>query len=83
MSRFAEDLETIPAPLRVPPARRKFVRATNLIERAFEEQRRRTQIIPRFLEERSCLKPGYAAGLQRPAERQQRLRISKLRHRTG
>jgi transposase-like protein len=77
---FAEDLEASLAHLRVPPAHRKFVRTTNLIERAFEEQRRRTKVIPRFFDERSCLKLAYAA-LQRAAERWQRVRITELEQR--
>jgi transposase-like protein len=36
------------------------LRTTNLIERSFEEERRRTKIIPRFFDERSCLKLVYA-----------------------
>jgi len=56
------------------------VRTTNLIERGFEEQRRRTKVIPRFFGERSCLKLAYAAP-QRAAERWQRVRITELEQR--
>jgi putative transposase len=54
--------------LPVAPAHRKFVRPTNLIECSFEEQRRRTKVIPRFFDERSCLKLAFAA-LERAARR--------------
>ena len=50
-----EDLEASLAHLRLPAAHRKHVRTTNLIERSFLEERRRTKIIPRFFDERSCL----------------------------
>jgi putative transposase len=36
------------------------MRTTNLIERTFAEQRRRTKIIPHFRDERSCLKLVFA-----------------------
>jgi transposase-like protein len=75
MKSFADDLEASLAHLRVPEAHRKFVRTTNLIERAFEEQRRRTKVIPRFFDERSCLKLAFAA-LDRAARGWQRIHIS-------
>jgi putative transposase len=80
MKSFADDLEASLAHLRVPPTHRKFVRTTNLIERAFEEQRRRTKVIPRFFDERSCLKLAFAA-LDRAARRWQRIHISDSEHR--
>jgi len=61
MKSFADDLEASLAHLRVPMAHRKFVRTTNLIERSFVEERRRTKVIPRFFDERSCLKLAFAA----------------------
>jgi putative transposase len=80
MKSFADDLEASLAHLRVPPAHRKFVRTTNLIERAFEEQRRRTKVIPRFFDERSCLKLAFAA-LDRAARGWQRIQISESQQR--
>lgn len=53
---FSEDLEAILGHLRLPVRHRKSVRTTNLIERSFEEERRRTKIIPGFFTEQSCLK---------------------------
>jgi putative transposase len=79
MKSFADDLEASLAHLRVPAAHRKFVRTTNLIERAFEEQRRRTKVIPRFFDERSCLKLAFAA-LDRAARGWQRIHISQSEH---
>ena len=80
MQCFAEDLEASLAPLRVPPTHRKFVRTTNLIERSFVEPRRRTKVIPRFFDERSCRKLAYAA-LQRAADRWQKVTITELEQR--
>ena len=80
MRSFADDLEASLAHLRVPVAHRKFVRTTNLIERAFEEEQRRTKVIPRFFDERSCLKLAFGA-LERAARRWQRVRITELEHR--
>jgi len=42
--------------LKCPAKHRKAIRTTNLIERAFGEQKRRTKVIPRFFTEKSCLK---------------------------
>ena len=80
MQCLAEDLEASLAHLRVPPGHRKFVRTTNLIERSFVEERRRTKVIPRFFDERSCLKLAYAA-LQRAADRWQKVTITELEQR--
>jgi transposase-like protein len=80
MKSFADDLEASLAHLRVPPEHRRFVRTTNLIERAFEEERRRTKVIPRFFNERSCLKLAFAA-LERATRRWQRIHISESQHR--
>jgi transposase-like protein len=80
MKSLADDLEASLAHLRVPPTHRRFVRTTNLIERSFGEERRRTKVIPRFFNERSCLKLAFAA-LQRAACRWQRVRITELEQR--
>jgi len=80
MKSFADDLEASLAHLRVSPAHRKFVRTTNLIERAFGEQRRRTKVIPRFFDERSCLKLAFAA-LERATRGWQRIHISETEQR--
>jgi len=56
MKSFTEDLEASLTHLKLPTAHRKHIRTTNLLERAFGEQRRRTKVIPRFFHERDCLK---------------------------
>lgn len=74
---FSDDLEASLAHLELPLAHRKFVRTTNLIERSFEEERRRTKTLPRFFSERSGLKLAFAV-LWRASQRWQRVRISAL-----
>jgi transposase-like protein len=52
----SDDLEALLSHLKLPIRHRKSVRTTNLIERSFVEERRRTKIIPGFWTEQSCLK---------------------------
>jgi transposase-like protein len=59
-----DDLEACLSFLRCPPLHHKRIRTTNLIERAFAEQRRRTKTIPRFWNEKSCLKLSFATLMQ-------------------
>ena len=56
---FTDDLPASLAHLRLPAAHRKFVRTTNLIERSFEEERRRTKTIPRIFDKHSSLKLAF------------------------
>lgn len=74
---FSEDLEASLAHLRVPVRHRINVRTTNLLERSFVEERRRTKVIPRFHEERSAMKLVFAT-LIRASERWSRVSISEL-----
>jgi transposase-like protein len=50
MACLADDLEASLSHLRVPARHRINVRTTNLLERSFEEERRRTKVIPRLLD---------------------------------
>ncbi len=72
---LSEDLEALLNHLRVPWRHRKYVRTTNLIERSFVEERRRTKTIPRFFNEKSCLKLVHAP-LIRAAGTWQRIGIT-------
>lgn len=74
---FLDDLEACLAHLRCPEVHRKAVRITNVIERAFEELRRRTKVIPRFFTEKSCLKLAYAE-LVRAGQRSRRVKMSEI-----
>jgi len=61
---FLDDFEACIAHLRVPIAHRRAVRTTNLLERLFGEERRRTKIIPHAFGERAVLKLMYASLLR-------------------
>jgi len=72
-----DDLDACLSFLRCPPLHHTRIRTTNLIERAFEEQRRRTKTIPRFWDEKSCLKLVFAT-LMQASERWQNVRMSDV-----
>jgi transposase-like protein len=74
---FLDDLEACLTHLRCPEVHRRAIRTTNLIERAFEELRRRTKVIPKFFDEKSCLKLAYAE-LVRAGQRSRRVRMSEI-----
>jgi len=57
---FQDDLDACLAFLSCPAVHHSRIRTTNLLERAFVEERRRTKTIPRFFNERSCLKLVFA-----------------------
>jgi transposase-like protein len=65
---FADDREALLAIHRVPVRHRIRVRTANLAERSFEEERRRTTVIPRLMSEKATMKPAFAA-MMRLAER--------------
>ena len=60
MECLEKDLDECLTYLLFPKEHQKRLRTTNLLERTFEESRRRTKIIPRFPGERSCLTLVYA-----------------------
>lgn len=74
---FSDDLEASLAHLRLPARHRINVRTTNLIERSFVEERRRTKVIPRFADERSAMKLVFAV-LIRASDRWCRVSVSEL-----
>jgi putative transposase len=61
MACLEDDAEASLNHLRLPARLRQLVRSTNLLERTFEEGRRRTKVIPRFFAEKPCLKLVFAA----------------------
>src|SRR5437868_14986538 len=77
---FLDDFEACVAHLRLPIAHRRVIRTTNLLERLFGEERRRTKVIPHAFGERAVLKLMYAA-LIRAAERWRGLRITDFEQR--
>ena len=58
---FEDDLQACLAHLKCPPRHRKFITSTNLVERSFEEERRRSKVIPRFFNEKSGLKSEFGS----------------------
>jgi transposase-like protein len=74
---FLDDFEACIAHLRLPIAHRKAIRTTNLLERLFGEERRRTKVIPHAFGERAVLKLMYAA-LIRASQTWRRVVISEF-----
>lgn len=74
---FDEDFEACIAHLRLPIAHRKAIRTTNLLERLFGEERRRTKTLPHAFGERAVLKLMFAA-LTRASQSWRRLVISEF-----
>ncbi|MBX6322422.1 MAG: transposase, partial [Rhodospirillaceae bacterium] len=87
-----DDFEACIAHLKFPLAHRRairttdemdkrfFVRGTNLLERLFGEERRRTKVIPHAFRERALLKLMYAA-LIRAAERWRAIKTTAFERR--
>jgi transposase-like protein len=74
---FADDRDALLAIHRVPVRHRIRVRTTNLAERSFEEERRRTKVIPRLMSEKATMKLAFATMI-RSAERWCRVSINDL-----
>ena len=77
MACLDDDFEACIAHLRFPLMHRRVIRTTNLLERLFGEERRRTNVIPHAFGERSLLKLIYAA-LIRAAERWRGIRMTEF-----
>jgi transposase-like protein len=74
---FADDREALLAIHKVPVRHRIRVRTTNLAERSFEEERRRTKVIPRLMSEKATMKLAFATMI-RSAEGWCRVSVSDL-----
>jgi transposase-like protein len=77
MRSFQDDLDACLAYLRCPLAHHKAIRTTNLLERAFQESRRRTKVIPHFFTERACLKLVFSS-LWQTSQRWRRVTMTHL-----
>ena len=77
---FLDDFDACTAHLRFPLRHRKVIRTTNLLERLFGEERRRTKIVPHAFGERPFLKLMYAAVI-RAADRWRGLTVSEFEQR--
>ena len=77
---FRDDFDACVAHLRFPLRHRRVIRTTNLLERLFLEERRRTKIIPHAFGERPVLKLMYAAVI-RAADRWRGLTVGEFEQR--
>jgi transposase-like protein len=77
---FLDDFEACTAHLRFPLRHRKVIRTTNLLERLFGEERRRTKVVSHAFGERPVLKLMYAAVI-RAADRWRGLIMSEFEQR--
>jgi putative transposase len=77
MACLADDLEASLAHLKLPSLHQKSIRTTNLVERGFEEERRRAKVIPRFRSETECLKLVFAT-LWRASERWRKVKFTEM-----
>ena len=77
---FTDDFDACIAHLRFPLRHRKVIRTTNLLERLFLEERRRTKIVPHAFGERPVLKLMYAAMI-RAADRWRRITVGEFEQR--
>ena len=74
---FLDDFSACIAQLRLPIAHRRAIRTTNLLERLFGEERRRTKVIPHAFGERAVLELMYAS-LIRASQTWRRVVISEF-----
>lgn len=65
---FEDDFEACVAHLRFPLNHRRTIRSTNLLERLFGEERRRTKVMPHAFGERPLLKLMFAAVIRASAK---------------
>ncbi len=77
MRSFNDDLQACLVYLRCPLAHHKSIRTTNLLERAFQESRRRTKVIPHFFTEKACLKLVFSA-LWKTSQRWRKVTMTEL-----
>ena len=77
---FRDDFDACIAHLRFPSRHRRVVRTTNVLERLFREERRRTKTIANAFGERPVLKLMYAAVI-RAADRWRGLTVGEFEQR--
>ena len=74
---FSDDLDACLVHLKYPLGHRKYIRTTNLMERAFEEEKRRTKVFPQHQHEKSALGLVFAV-LIRASQKWQRVSMSDI-----
>lgn len=74
---FTEDIDACLTHLNYPVGHRKYIRTTNLLERSFVEEKRRTKIIPSHINERGAMKLVFGV-LIRVARKWNRVKMTEL-----
>lgn len=74
---FNDDLPSCITHLKYPLGHRRYIRTTNLLERSFEEQKRRTKVFPQHQHERACVGLVFAV-LKRAADGWIKISMSEL-----
>lgn len=72
---FNDDFDACLQHLECPVRHRKHISSTNLVERSFGEEKRRSKVIPRFFDEKSGLKLAFAS-LMRAAQTWRRIKFT-------
>ena len=80
VSCFETDLAASLNHLKLPTLHHKSIRTTNLVERGFEEERRRSKVIPKFRTEKECLKLVFAT-LWRASQRWLKVKFTEIERR--
>jgi transposase-like protein len=74
---FLDDLDSCLTHLRYPLAHRRYIRSTNLLERAFVEEKRRTKVMPAHMHERGAMKLVFGV-LIRASKKWNRVKMSSF-----
>ena len=74
---FSDDLGACLRHLDYPLAHRRYIRTTNLLERSFQEEKRRTKVIPHHVNERGATKLVFGV-LIRASRRWNRVKMTRL-----
>jgi putative transposase len=74
---FQDDLESTFSFMEFPIGHHRYIKTTNLLERCFEELRRRTKVVPRFFSEKSCMKLTFGT-LIRVSEKWSRIKMQEI-----
>ena len=74
---FLDDFDACVAHLKLPLTHRRATRTTNLLERLFGEERRRSKVIPHAFGERAVMKLMFAA-LLRASEKWRGVRMTEF-----
>lgn len=87
---FEDDLDACLNHLRCPAKHRKAISTTNLCERSFEEEKRRSKVIPRFFNEQSGIQLAFGTLIRASARWhrikftfQDQVKIMELREQLG